>query len=468
MPYKRPSYIKPDGQYDLIDALGSDDVEYLVSRNKLGRIKEKVDNEGTTEYLVSRRTYTSMKKCLLRMKRADEIIQKQQNASKNDQRKRSNDTGQQHNKRKRWKHQVPQSSSSSSSSSDDISSPTVDHAITASVLTSDNDIYETQPASRDLSSEDETEIAAGTKRTTTSKVPKGWIFTGYGDYLARVEGGESATYNSPAAVTADESDNIVATGEHEEDDDGEDDMEAVKQAVIASVENQANLLHEASSSSDVPSSDDNEPTNKARRKKLKEIQRLQNLPAAITVKLVNNQSSAPAEGLEYGEEESDTDDSSDNNNESDKISAAVEAERVAQTNKINDFFDPIVDDNREFELAVAAAAKAAAEGNNNGAVSSAAATSGSDPKALNTILQLEVIARIAAIREADINKEITWEKTIQHLIALLDMPESKATVMIQLLKGTGLLPKDARLRDTGKGVMQPPKAEMEANRLKYM
>jgi hypothetical protein len=123
MPFKTPSYVKPNGQYNLIEALGVENVEYLVSRNKLVRIKEKGE-----QYLVSRRTYTSSKKTLQRLRQADEIKKQLPNVFirrkhksnhardtlKNDERKHGNpaaeqtsetksnsDTG--HNQRKRLK-----------------------------------------------------------------------------------------------------------------------------------------------------------------------------------------------------------------------------------------------------------------------------------------------------------------------------------------------------------------------------
>jgi hypothetical protein len=175
--------------------------------------------------------------------------------------------------------------------------------------------------------------------------------------------------------------------------------------------------------------------------------------------------------LEYEEDsEVDSDDADDHHYATVGLPAAAAAPSIleaaeieAQNNEIRELFDANGDDNREFELAVAAANESAAV-----ASSSNIAAAGVEQLGLNNILQLEIIARVDAIRDADVKKEVKWENVMKHLVSHLDMPESHATFAIQLLKGSGIDPKISTIPETGQSLMRPPKAEMNANRLKYM
>jgi hypothetical protein len=90
-----------------------------------------------------------------------------------------------------------------------------------------------------------------------------------------------------------------------------------------------------------------------------------------------------------------------------------------------------------------------------------------------SILQIEVAERLKAIRKKDRKGAITWPNLIRHVASLLNFPQCDTTVMLQILKGAekdlvASKTKLSELAETGGGLMEPPKAELKAARLKYM
>jgi hypothetical protein len=97
-----------------------------------------------------------------------------------------------------------------------------------------------------------------------------------------------------------------------------------------------------------------------------------------------------------------------------------------------------------------------------------------EEKKLQSVLKLEIDARIQAIREKDLthsneDQEVTWPNFMRHVVAALNLTESSSTIVLQLLKTSGLLPPTAaqELHETAKGLMKIPEKQMTKARLLY-
>jgi hypothetical protein len=212
-----------------------------------------------------------------------------------------------------------------------------------------------------------------------------------------------------------------------------------------------------SSSSDV-SLNDLSSEEERRRKEIKKSNK-RKLPAAIIVNIACDDQAAAEDG-EYGNANSSSSDENDGeelDKDPDELPVPIEhAGRNAEADLVRDFFDNL-------ELSEAA--------NDEDAQPAAVIASGSkEPR--KSILQIEVEARIKSIRDKDPRRQVTWPNVMMHLTSLLNFPQRHATILLQLLKAAEKELSDSTklgdLPSTGKTLMDPPKAEMTAARIKYM
>jgi hypothetical protein len=114
----------------------------------------------------------------------------------------------------------------------------------------------------------------------------------------------------------------------------------------------------------------------------------------------------------------------------------------------------------------------AADADNNEVVAPLIAAA--EKKKLQSVLKLEIDARVQAIREMDLthskeDQEVTWPNFMRHVVAAVNLTESSSTILLQLLKTSGLLPPTAakELHETAKGLMKIPEKQMTKARLLY-
>jgi hypothetical protein len=90
-----------------------------------------------------------------------------------------------------------------------------------------------------------------------------------------------------------------------------------------------------------------------------------------------------------------------------------------------------------------------------------------------SVLDYEIEARIKSMREKDTKGKLTWPNVMRHITSLLDLPQRHATMMLQILRAAHEDLADSTLKlselpATGKGLIEPPNAELKEARLKYM
>nr|XP_047142872.1 uncharacterized protein LOC124817116 [Hydra vulgaris] len=74
--HKKPAYIRPDGKYDLVKALGRENLEYLIAKKSIG------PRTKLRDFCVSKSLYYLFKQQLQRLKREDELAAVVRNAKK--------------------------------------------------------------------------------------------------------------------------------------------------------------------------------------------------------------------------------------------------------------------------------------------------------------------------------------------------------------------------------------------------
>jgi hypothetical protein len=435
MPSAKKPYITADGRYDLIVALGLENVEYLIAHKKLvQKLKQNDATGGQPQYLVSRQHFTICKQSLVRLRRADDI-RKSKEAELGKRKLVSPVDEIATNKKRSRKGKRASSSSSSAEESHPPVSSSNRHRIDDDCFeVADDDIHQAE-SSELLSSADDSNVvaeavteSAAEQLPQPSAPPKGWVFTGYESYLGS---SDNKSEEDVPIVNDDDGGGVVQPN-------------ALKEAVIASVDARVRIMREEMSSTSDELSDDAPPLLKKRVHDVKRITQ-KSIPDALTV--IIDDENAPIEYLS----ETDSDDNEHRDQRDDDIIPdPKEIAGIAKENKrIQHYFDSIMlpaVDEHEAEVESSAAVK-------------------EKPK---TILQLEIDARIAAIRNNDVKNEVKWKGLLTHVAALLNLPESHSTMVLQLLKGSGIDSRLNTLPETGKGLMQPPIAEVNANRLKYM
>jgi uncharacterized membrane protein len=91
---------------------------------------------------------------------------------------------------------------------------------------------------------------------------------------------------------------------------------------------------------------------------------------------------------------------------------------------------------------------------------------GNQKKSMQTLLKLQIAARIDFIKEQP-RGGLTWTNLTKHMASMMDITQVDMTTILQLFKASGLDPKLSQLPETGKSLMEPRRAKMKEARLYY-